>query len=173
MRFWVLPKGMNLGFTDVNDLRHFCRQKRFGKRTQRQAACVSSAMNKGLTNSGKNGDKWQVGTQGLGEQREVQVMASNTNQAAGRAVSGGSGQRPEEKTLKTAQLHIERKMFYFALKENSRGRFLRITEDVNGRRDHIIVPAPGLHDFAKVVEHLAREADALNASQDSTTPSNE
>jgi hypothetical protein len=63
-----------------------------------------------------------------------------------------------EDTLRTERIQVERKMFVFTLKENPRGRFLRITEDVGGRRDAIIIPAPGLEDFAKVVEALAKAA---------------
>jgi len=62
---------------------------------------------------------------------------------------------PEE-TLKTEKIQIERKTFVLALKENPRGRFLRITEDVGGRRDTIIVPAPGLEDFKKAVEEMVK-----------------
>ena len=47
-------------------------------------------------------------------------------------------------------------MFIFTLKENPRGRFLRITEDVGGRRDNIIIPAPGLEDFLKVMEEMVK-----------------
>ena len=50
----------------------------------------------------------------------------------------------QEDTLKSEQIQIERKTFNLTLKENPRGRFLRITEDVGGRRDTIIIPAPGL-----------------------------
>ena len=57
-----------------------------------------------------------------------------------------------EDTLKTAEVQIERKFFVFTLKENPRGRFLRITEDVGGRRDTIIIPAPGLEKVKAVVE---------------------
>ena len=39
-----------------------------------------------------------------------------------------------EDTIKSDSLQIERKTFVFTLKENPRGRFLRITEDVGGRR---------------------------------------
>jgi hypothetical protein len=46
----------------------------------------------------------------------------------------------------------------FALKENPRGRFLRITEDVGGRRDTIIIPAPGLDDFKKLLDEMVRAA---------------
>jgi hypothetical protein len=64
---------------------------------------------------------------------------------------------PEE-TLKTEKIQIERKTFILALKENPRGRFLRITEDVAGRRDTIIVPAPGLEEFKKVVDEMTKLA---------------
>jgi hypothetical protein len=60
--------------------------------------------------------------------------------------------------LKSEKLAVERKNFFFDLKENPRGRFLRITEDVNGRRDTIIIPAPGLEEFRRVIG-LMIEAD--------------
>ena len=63
-----------------------------------------------------------------------------------------------EDTLKSDKVQIERKTFLFALKENPRGRFLRITEDVGGRRDTIIIPAPGLEDFRKLLEEMAKAA---------------
>jgi hypothetical protein len=34
---------------------------------------------------------------------------------------------------------------------------LRITEDVNGRRDTIILPAPGIVDFVHVLESFAED----------------
>jgi hypothetical protein len=68
-----------------------------------------------------------------------------------------------EDTLASEKLQIERKTFMFTLKENPRGRFLRITEDVGGRRDTIIIPAPGLEEFLKVLEEMVR-ASAENPS---------
>src|SRR5579862_5526202 len=65
---------------------------------------------------------------------------------------------PNEDTLKSEKIQIERKTFLFALKENPRGRFLRITEDVGGRRDTIIIPAPGLEDFKKILEDMVKAA---------------
>ena len=59
-----------------------------------------------------------------------------------------------EDTLKTDKIQIERKTFVFTLKENPRGRFLRITEDVNGRRDTIIIPATGLEEFKRIVDDM-------------------
>ncbi len=61
-----------------------------------------------------------------------------------------------EDTLKTDKVQIERKTFVFTLKENPRGRFLRITEDVNGRRDTIIIPATGLEDFKRIFDEMLR-----------------
>src|ERR1039457_302350 len=63
-----------------------------------------------------------------------------------------------EDTLKSAKIQIERKTFVLALKENPRGRFLRITEDVGGRRDTIIIPAPGLADFTKLLDEMVKAA---------------
>ena len=69
----------------------------------------------------------------------------------------GSPKPPvNEETLKTDKVQIERKTFVFTLKENPRGRFLRITEDVNGRRDTIIIPAPGLGEFKKLVDEMVK-----------------
>lgn len=71
----------------------------------------------------------------------------------------GSPKAPsQEDTLKTEQVQVERKTFVFTLKENSRGRFLRITEGAGGRRDTIIIPAPGLEEFRKVVELMLKAA---------------
>lgn len=66
-----------------------------------------------------------------------------------------------EETLKSEKIQVERKTFIFTLKENPRGRFLRITEDVGGRRDNIIIPAPGLEDFKKVVDEMVKAAGEL------------
>jgi hypothetical protein len=48
----------------------------------------------------------------------------------------------------------ERKIFFLDLKENPRGRFLKITEDVGGRRDTIMLPAGAFKDFAEALERL-------------------
>jgi hypothetical protein len=66
-----------------------------------------------------------------------------------------------EETLKSEKIQIERKTFVFTLKENPRGRFLRITEDVNGRRDAIIIPATGLEDFRNLLETMLKIAAEL------------
>jgi hypothetical protein len=70
-----------------------------------------------------------------------------------------------EDTLKSEKIQIERKSFQFTLKENPRGRFLRITEDVGGRRDTIIIPAPGLEDFKKLLDEMVKASNEIPAKQ--------
>jgi len=57
------------------------------------------------------------------------------------------------------QVQVERKMFSFDLRENPRGRFLRVTEDVGGRRDTIIIPSTGLEQVREMLDKMI-EANA-------------
>lgn len=66
-----------------------------------------------------------------------------------------------EDTLKTDKVQIERKTFVFTLKENPRGRFLRITEDVNGRRDNVIIPATGLDEFRRILDEMVKASNEI------------
>jgi len=63
--------------------------------------------------------------------------------------------------LLSERIQIERKQFFFDLKENPRGRFLKITEEVGGRRDTIIIPSTGLDAFRDTISK-AIEADKEN-----------
>jgi len=62
------------------------------------------------------------------------------------------------------RIQIERKQFYFDLKENPRGRFLRITEDVGGRRDTIIIPSTGLQEFMDVISRAIKVSEETGAT---------
>jgi len=66
-----------------------------------------------------------------------------------------------EDTLHSGEVRIERKTFVFTLKENPRGRFLRITEDVGGRRDTIIIPSTGLEDFKKLLDEMLKVSQEI------------
>jgi hypothetical protein len=66
-----------------------------------------------------------------------------------------------EDTLKSGEIQIERKSFILSLKENPRGRFLRITEDVGGRRDTIIIPSTGLADFKKLEDEMVLASESV------------
>jgi len=70
-------------------------------------------------------------------------------------------QQVPEETIRTERIQIERKSFVFTLKENPRGRFLRITEDVNGRRDSIIIPVTGLEDFCDLVDEMLKTSQEV------------
>lgn len=59
-----------------------------------------------------------------------------------------------EESIASDKVQIERKQFFFDLKENQRGILLRITEEVRGHRDTIIVPATGLHDFSDALNKM-------------------
>lgn len=67
-----------------------------------------------------------------------------------------------DKVLASEKIVAGRKIFFLDFKENSRGRVLKITEDVNGRRDTIMVPDEALDDF---YEALGRILDADDAAQ--------
>ena len=94
-------------------------------------------------------------------------MISNDRQSSYGNRSYGPSKPPvAEDTLKSDKVQIERKTFVFALKENPRGRFLRITEDVGGRRDTIIIPAPGLEDFKKLLDDMVKASTEIPPKMD-------
>src|ERR1700677_57601 len=86
------------------------------------------------------------------------MISNERHSPYGNRSYGASSPKPpvNEDTLKTEKIQIERKTFVLTLKENPRGRFLRITEDVGGRRDTIIIPAPGLEDFKKLLDEMVK-----------------
>ena len=65
-----------------------------------------------------------------------------------------SGERQVNEPLASEKINVDRKIFFLDLKENARGRFLKITEDVGGRRDTIMVPSAAFRDFADALQRL-------------------
>jgi hypothetical protein len=62
--------------------------------------------------------------------------------------------------LASEKFPIERKRFFLDLMENERGRYFKITEDVSGRRDTILLPLDAARDFVEAIKRLAAyEAD--------------
>jgi hypothetical protein len=91
------------------------------------------------------------------EKKAIMISNERPSPQGYRSYSAGPPKPPvNEDTLKTEKIQIERKTFIFTLKENPRGRFLRITEDVNGRRDNVIIPSTGLEDFRRIVDEMAK-----------------
>lgn len=83
------------------------------------------------------------------------TMGASPNDMRSAQASGGSGATTEN-SLHTLTLKVERKNFTFDLRENPRGQFVRITEEVNGRYDAIIVPTSGLEQFRDALSELVR-----------------
>jgi hypothetical protein len=56
--------------------------------------------------------------------------------------------------IEAIELQIERKHFYVELRENERGKFLRIIEEAHGRRNSIIVPSTGVDEFTAAISEV-------------------
>lgn len=63
--------------------------------------------------------------------------------------------------LQSHSIRVERKHITFDLRENPRGRFLRIIEEVGGRRDAVIVPISGLEEFRDALEKVIAHVKTL------------
>jgi hypothetical protein len=64
------------------------------------------------------------------------------------------GERMGSDPIASEKVAIDRKIFFLDLKENQRGRFLKITEDVGGRRDTIMLPSGAFRDFLEALQRL-------------------
>ena len=61
--------------------------------------------------------------------------------------------------LHTEKILADRKTFYLDLKENARGKVIKITEEVSGNRDTIMVPAEVLSDFIEALIDIRTTAE--------------
>ncbi len=71
---------------------------------------------------------------------------------------GDDRRRADNEPIHTEKVFTDRKTFFMDLKENDRGRFVKITEDVRGRRDTIMVPADVLDDFVEALKNVQTAA---------------
>jgi hypothetical protein len=67
---------------------------------------------------------------------------------------------PMDTVIAHRELTIERKRLTVEIRENLRGRFLRITEEVGGRRNAIIIPDTGLNEFNAAVDAVIVAANS-------------
>jgi hypothetical protein len=58
-----------------------------------------------------------------------------------------------DKVLETKDFKVENKKFFFDLKENPKGKYLRITES-SGGRSSIVIPENGLRAFSEILMHF-------------------
>lgn len=77
--------------------------------------------------------------------------------AAGGSGVGGGGGNDVELLCKTLQ--VEHKLFYFDLKENPRGRYLKISEKTSATRSTIIVPFSGISWFLDLFNYYVNSDD--------------
>ncbi|GLT26957.1 hypothetical protein SLA2020_019920 [Shorea laevis] len=70
---------------------------------------------------------------------------------------GGGGGNDVELVSKTLQ--VEHKLFYFDLKENPRGRYLKISEKTSATRSTIIVPFSGISWFLDLFNYYVNSED--------------
>ena len=56
--------------------------------------------------------------------------------------------------INTEKIIAERKTFFLDLKQNARGKVVRITEKVSSNRDRIMVPAEILDDFIAALQDI-------------------
>lgn len=77
---------------------------------------------------------------------------------------GDGGLPPSMLPSSSQSVRVERKHFTFDLRENPRGKFLRITEEVNGRYDTIIVPLTGVEQFRDALNEIIRASKRKEAA---------
>ncbi len=56
--------------------------------------------------------------------------------------------------LHSEKILTDRKIFFLDLKENERGRVIKITEDVRGRRDTIMLPLEAAEEFLDAIQRI-------------------
>lgn len=64
-------------------------------------------------------------------------------------------------TIATEKICIDRKIFFIDLQENHRGRYFKVTEDVNGRRDTIIIPVEAAESFVEALQRIVQVSNEL------------
>ncbi|XP_012471766.1 transcription factor Pur-alpha 1 isoform X1 [Gossypium raimondii] len=73
---------------------------------------------------------------------------------------GGGGERGgNDVELVCKTLQVEHKLFYFDLKENPRGRYLKISEKTSATRSTIIVPSSGISWFLDLFNYYVNSDD--------------
>ena len=72
-----------------------------------------------------------------------------------------TGPKMPSEPIASEKVTIDRKVFFLDLKENQRGRFMKITEDVGGRRDTVMLPAAAFRDFLEALARLVEYESKL------------
>lgn len=65
----------------------------------------------------------------------------------------------DDEIICTEKIITDRKTFFLDLKQNARGRVVRITEKVSTNRDRIMVPIEILDDFIAALQDIKKTLD--------------
>jgi hypothetical protein len=61
-----------------------------------------------------------------------------------------------DEEIQSEQLTIEKKKFFFDLRRNRSGKYLKISEKSGGRKHSIIVPENGLLGFVNIIRDMVK-----------------
>jgi len=78
-------------------------------------------------------------------------------------------QERSEKEHASKHVDIESKRFFFDVKENHKGKYLRITE-LSGGRSCIVIPLGGINLFKERLSEIIEEAEGLIDSPEPVEP---
>lgn len=75
------------------------------------------------------------------------------NQAGAHTHNDGAANGRVNDRIAEEKIHSKEgvKVFFLDLKENNRGRVLKLTEDVRGRRDTVMIPASDMREIAEAM----------------------
>jgi PurA ssDNA and RNA-binding protein len=107
-----------------------------------------------------------VNHRGFAQQRPSKKFPLKGADFSSISVGGSLNSRAQGKMdniIEAKELQIERKHFYVELRENDRGKFLRITEEAHGRRNSIIVPSTGIDDFTAIIAEVLTNGETAPA----------
>ena len=68
-----------------------------------------------------------------------------------------------EDLLKALAIQVERKTIVVKLNENRRGRFLRIQEENEFKRNCVIIPVTGLAEFKRLIDEMVKVNNEIPA----------
>ena len=69
----------------------------------------------------------------------------------------------QEDMLKALAIQVERKTIVVKLNENRRGRFVRIQEENEVKRNCVIIPVSGLAEFKRLIEEIEKANSEIPA----------
>lgn len=103
----------------------------------------------------------------LGEFSELHSQMGPTHGTTDTAAAANANKRDQDRLIKSETIVKDRKRYYLDLKENQRGRFLRVSMLVSprGQRTYLAIPAQGLIEFK---DHLNDLLERYGAEDEQT-----